>query len=196
MLSHLITLAETAAPAAQAEAPSGITKIVQDFGLSWPFFLAQVLNFLIVAFILWKFAFKPVLATIGERQQKIESGLKYAEEMKAKLEAAQVEIEAKTKEALVQGRLIVADAQKAAKEFADRQQKEAAEKSAGILAKAQEAIELEKRKMLAEARGEIARLVVATAERVLAQQLSEPDRVRYNESAARELAQDVDSGRL
>jgi F-type H+-transporting ATPase subunit b len=176
--------------------PLGLLKITQEFGINLPGILAQMLSFGIVVFILWKFAFKPVLATIGERQQKIESGLKYAEEMKAKLEAAQVEIEAKTKEALVQGRLIVADAQKAAKEFADRQQKEAAEKSAGILAKAQEAIELEKRKMLAEARGEIARLVVATAERVLAQQLSEPDRVRYNESAARELAQEVGSGKL
>jgi F-type H+-transporting ATPase subunit b len=172
------------AAADTGDAPNGLVKIMQDFGINVPGLLAQMLSFGIVVFILWKFAFKPVLATIGERQQRIDSGLRYADEMKAKLEA------------LVQGRQIVADAQKAAKEFADRQQKEAAEKSAGILAKAQEAIELEKRKMLAEARGEIARLVVATAERVLAQQLSEPDRVRYNEAAARDLAQDVGSGRL
>jgi F-type H+-transporting ATPase subunit b len=182
------------------DAPNPIARIVhgimQEFGINLPGLLAQMLSFCIVVFILWKFAFKPVLATIGERQQKIDSGLKYAEEMKAKLEAAQAEIEARTKEALVQGRQIVADAQKAAKELADRQQKDAGEKAAGILAKAQEAIELEKKKMLAEARGEIARLVVATAERVLAQQLSEPDRARYNESAARDLAQDVGSGKL
>jgi F-type H+-transporting ATPase subunit b len=184
------------AAADAADAPNGLVKIMQEFGINVPGLLAQMLSFGIVVFILWKFAFKPVLATIGERQQKIDSGLKYAEEMKARLEAAQAEIEARTKEALVQGRQIVADAQKAAKEFADRQQKEAAEKSAGILAKAQESIELEKRKMLAEARTEIARLVVATAERVLAQQLSEADRVRYNESAARDLAQDVANGRL
>jgi len=75
-------------------------------------------------------------------------------------------------------------------------QKDAGEKAAAILAKAQEAIELERKKMLAEARGEITRLVVATAERVLAQQLSEPDRARYNESAARDLAQDVAAGKL
>jgi F-type H+-transporting ATPase subunit b len=192
MLPPILILAAADA----SDAPNGLVKIMQDFGINVPGLLAQMLSFGIVVFILWKFAFKPVLATIAERQQKIDSGLKYAEEMKARLEAAQAEIEARTKEALVQGRQIVADAQKAAKEFADRQQKDAAEKSAGILAKAQESIELEKRRMLAEARGEIARLVVATAERVLAQQLSEPDRVRYNESAARELAQDVGSGRL
>lgn len=48
-------------------------------------------------------------------------------------------------------------------------------------------IELERKKMFDEARGEIARLVVATTQRVLAKELSEADRNRYNESAAREL---------
>jgi F-type H+-transporting ATPase subunit b len=184
------------AAAEAGDAPNGLVKIMQDFGINVPGILAQMLSFGIVVFILWKFAFKPVLATIGERQQRIDSGLKYAEEMKARLEASQADIEARTKEALVQGRQIVAEAQKAAKELADRQQKEAGEKAADILAKAQESIELGKRKMIAEARGEITRLVVATAERVLAQQLSEPDRARYNESAARDLSQDVGAGRL
>ena len=41
--------------------------------------------------------------------------------------------------------------------------------------------------MLAEARTEIARLVVAITQRVLAKELSEAERSRYNESAAREL---------
>jgi F-type H+-transporting ATPase subunit b len=177
-------------------AAAGLLKITRDFGINVPSILAQMLSFGIVVFILWKFAFKPILATVDERQHKIESGLKYAEEMKAKLEAAQAEIDTRTKEALVQGRQIVAEAQKAAKEFADRQQKDAVEKAGGILAKAQEAIELEKRKMLAEARREIARLVVVTAERVLSQQLSDADRARYSESAARELAQEVGSGNL
>jgi F-type H+-transporting ATPase subunit b len=56
-----------------------------------------------------------------------------------------------------------------------------------MLVKAQHAIELEQRKMLAEARAEIARLVVVTAERVLAKKLSDADRAAYNEAAAKEL---------
>ena len=60
-------------------------------------------------------------------------------------------------------------------------------KAGEILAKAQQVIELEKKKMLAEARTEIAHLVVETTQRVLAKELSEADRSRYNESAAREL---------
>jgi F-type H+-transporting ATPase subunit b len=188
MLSHLIILAQTAEPAASPAAAGGITKITQDFGISLPFILAQILNFSIVAFILWKFAFKPVLATLDERQKKIASGLQYAEEMKAKLEAAQQEAAASAKKAQAEASRIIDEARKAAKEFIEKQTQESSAQAAEILAKAQQVIELEKKKMLAEARTEIARLVVATTQQVLSTQLSEADRTRYNEAASRELS--------
>jgi F-type H+-transporting ATPase subunit b len=164
-----------------------ITKITQDFGINLPSILAQMVSFGVVAWVLWKFAFQPVMASLDERQKKIASGLLYAEEMKAKLEAAQQASEAQLKEAQVKARDILAEAQKAAKNFAEKQQQEAVERSAALVAKALEAIELEKKKMLAEARTEIARLVIATTQQVLSQQLSEADRSRYNEAAGREL---------
>ena len=112
MLSHLLFLAQSAAPAAEAAAPSGITKITNDFGISWPFLLAQVLNFTVVAFILWKFAFKPVLATLDERQKRIADGLRYADEMKAKLEAVQQESVASAKRAQLEASKIIDEARK------------------------------------------------------------------------------------
>jgi len=191
MLSPVLILAEAAGHAAEAaahgESASGITKIFQDFGISLPFILAQILNFSIVAFVLWKFAFKPVLATLDERQKKIADGLHYAEEMKAKLEATQQESAAILRKASVDASRLVEEARKSAKDYLDRQTQEAAAKSADLMAKAQQSIELEHKKMLADARGEIARLVVVTTERVLAKKLSDGDRAVYNESAAREL---------
>ena len=168
---------------------SGVTRITNEFGIRAPLLLAQIVNFTVVAFLLWKFAFKPVMATIEERQKKIDAGLNYAEEMKAKLEAAQQASQAQIKEAQITGQKIVAEAQKAAKDLSERQQKEAVVKAGELIAKAREAIELEKKLMLAEARTEIARLVVSTTQKVLAKELSESDRVRFNESAARELTQ-------
>ena len=192
MSSPLLLLAQVsnATAAAPGGLTSGVTKITNEFGINRPpGILAQVVNFLVVAFLLWKFAFKPVMATIEERQKKIDAGLNYAEEMKAKLEAAQQASAAQIKEAALKGQQIVAEAQKAAKDLAERQQNEAAAKGAELIAKAREAIELEKKLMLAEARTEIARLVVSTTQKVLARELSESDRVRFNESAARELTQ-------
>lgn len=192
MLSHLLFLAQAtghaAEGAAHAEAATGISKIIQDFGISWPFFLAQVVNFSVVAFILWKFAFKPVIATLDERQQKIADGLRYNEEMKAKLDATQQETAAILKKASVEASRIIDEARKSAKDYLDRQTQEATAKANDVLVKAQQAIELEHKKMLADARSEIARLVVVTTERVLAKKLSDADRAAYNDTAARELS--------
>jgi F-type H+-transporting ATPase subunit b len=180
-----LILAQATVPA--TEAASGITKLLKDFGINWPGFIAQMVSFCIVAFVLWRFAFKPVIATLDERKKKIESGLKYAEEMKAKLDATQQESVAIIKKTQLEGTKFIEEARKAAKDFSDREQKAAAERTKDTIAKAQQAIELEQKKMLADARSEIARLVVVTTQRVLAKELSDADRTRYNESATREL---------
>lgn len=191
MFSSLLILAETtghAAEAAHGEAAGGITKILTDFGIDVPLFLAQALSFSVVAFLLWKFAFKPVLSTLDERQQKIEAGLKYAEDMKAQLAATQQQTEAAIKNAQLEANKIIEGARKTAKELSDKSQQEATERANALITKAQQAIELEQKKMLADARNEIARLVVTTTERVLAKKLSDADRSSYNEAAAKELA--------
>jgi len=189
MLSSLLFFAATSGVevAAQGEA-SGLTKITADFGIDLPFIVAQAVNFLIVAFLLWKFAFKPVMATIEERQTKIAAGLKFAEDAKAQLATAQQENVAILKNAQIEATRYIEEARKTAKEFAERETSAATERANGIIVKAQQAIDLEHKKMLDQARGEIARLVIVTTQRVLAKELSDSDRSRYNEAAARELS--------
>jgi F-type H+-transporting ATPase subunit b len=147
----------------------------------------QVISFLIVLFVLYKFGIKPVTATMEERNRKIEAGIKHAEEMQVKLAAAQEESAVIVKKANLEASRIVDDARQTAKDYLDRQTREAGAKVNDMLAKAQQAIELEHRKMLADARTEIARLVVTTTERVLARQLTDADRAAYNDAASREL---------
>jgi F-type H+-transporting ATPase subunit b len=188
MLSSLLVLAE----AATTDAEHGVlwntvSKIAGDFGVTWPYLIAQIVSFSIVATLLWKFAFKPVVATLDERQRKIEAGLKYSDEMQAKLAAAQQESAGIIKHAQVDATRIIDEARKTAKDFLDKQMQEATAKAADTFAKAQQGIELEHRKMLADARHEIARLVVTTTERVLAKKLTDADRASYNDAATREL---------
>jgi len=194
MLSVLLPLAEATGHVAEVAveahneaAASGITKLFSDFGITWPFFVAQVINFSIVAFLLWWFAFKPVLANIEARQKAIDSGLKYAAEMKAKLAATQAETMQVLQKAHAEAATIVEDARRTVKEYTDREHQIAAERASDLLVKTQRAIELEHKKMLEETRGEVARLVVATTQRVLAKELSDFERARFNEAAAREL---------
>jgi F-type H+-transporting ATPase subunit b len=168
-------------------AAGGEENVLQRFGVEPAFLGMQIISFLILAWVLYRYMIKPIVATVDERNEKIESGLKYADEMKVKLEALQQESIASAKKAQAEATKIIDEARKSAKEFLDKQSQEAGAKASDMLVKAQQVIELEKKKMLAEARTEIARLVVATTQKVLAKELSEADRSRYNESAAREL---------
>ena len=192
MLSMLV-LAEVTGQVAEASAHTAaagnaLTQITDSFGVSLPKILAQVLNFTVVAIILWKFAFKPVLATLDERQRKIADGLRYADETKARLDSVQQENADTLKRAQIEAASIIEQSRKTAKELAERETSAATERANALITKAQQAIELEKQKMLDEARVEISRLVIATTQRVLAKELSDADRSRYNEAAARELA--------
>ncbi len=180
-----------AAAAAEHAAPSGpvegLRQTFEHFGVEPKYILFQLISFLIVLVVLYKFGIKPTIAAMEERAVKIGAGLKYAEEMQAKLAAAQQESAALIKKSQTEASRIIDDARKSAKDFADKQQAEATTRAAETISKAQQAIELEHKKMLADARTEIARLVVTTTERVLAKKLSETDRAAYNDAASREL---------
>jgi F-type H+-transporting ATPase subunit b len=161
--------------------------MIEKFGLEPKFVLMQVISFLILFGVLYKFGIKPTIATMEARNAKIAEGLKHAEETQAKLAAAAQESAAVIKAAQHDAQKIVDEARRASKDFADKQQADAIARAAELQAKAQQAIELEHKKMLEQARSEIARLVVATTERVLAKRLTDADRAAYNETAAKEL---------
>jgi F-type H+-transporting ATPase subunit b len=161
--------------------------IAEKFGLEWKYVVIQTISFLILFGVLYKFGIKPTISTMEERNKKIESGLKNAEETQVRLAAAAAESAQLIKNAQLEAVKVVEEARKASKEFADKQNAEATARAADTLAKAQQAIELEHKKMLNEARGEIARLVVKTTEQVLAKKLSEADRAAYNDAASKEL---------
>jgi F-type H+-transporting ATPase subunit b len=173
--------------AATAETHAAAPGVIERFGLDWHYVAIQAVSFLIVLAVLYKFGIKPTIATMEERAVKIGAGLKYAEEMQAKLAAAQQESAAIVKKSQIEASRIVDDARKTAKDYLDKQTQEASARANDILTKAQQSIELEHKKMLADARTEIARLVVTTTERVLAKRLTDADRASYNEAAAREL---------
>lgn len=162
--------------------------ITEKFGVSLPTLIAQMINFIIVAIVLYKFAVKPIAATLDERQQKIADGLQYAEEMKSQLAAAERERAEKIKEAAVDAQKILSESREQSKEMIEQKTQEASAQAEAIIRKASEATELERQKMLSDVRQEVARLVVATSSKVLSRDLSDSEKSTFSESAAKELA--------
>ena len=179
-----------AAAASAAEAPSeGPAGLLHKFGVEWQFVIWQFVSFALLATILYQFAIKPILAAVDERNAKIVEGLKNAAATAAKLAQAQLDAAAIAKQAQLEGSRLVEEARKTANEFLAAQQSEATARANDLVAKARQALALEHKKMLEEARLEVTRLVVTTTERVLARELSDAERARYNEAAAHELTQ-------
>ncbi len=174
-------------PILAAAAASGDANLITRFGIQPGYIAMQFVSFAILAFVLYRFAIKPTLATMDERNAHIDAGLKNAAATAAQLAEAQVTAAAQIKEAQVTANKIIEEARKISKELSEREAAAATERAASLLAKAQQASVLEHKKMLNEARADIARLVIATTEQVLAKKLNDADRASYNEAAAREL---------
>ena len=172
-----------------AESEGIISSLAGQFGVSWPTLIAQMVNFVIVAFALYFFAVKPVAATLEERQQKIAEGLQYAEEMKNQLAETERERNETIKQAAVQAQAILSESREQAKELLEQKTQEAAAQAEAILRKASEASELERQKMLSEVRQEVARLVVVTSGKVLERELSDAEKTSFADSAANDLAE-------
>ena len=182
-----LVLAAAAAEVHATTSSSSPVDLLMQFGVEWKYVLWQFISFALLAGVLYQFAIKPILATVDERNARLAVGLKNAEATVAKLAEAQQQAAEEIKKAQVAANKIIDDTRKTAKEFADLQAKEATERGNNMITKAQQAIELEHKKMLEQARLEVARLVVTTTQRVLAKELSDNERARYNEAATREI---------
>ena len=163
-----------------------VTQIAENFGLNGPLLIAQIINFAVVAYLIWRFAFKGILSTIKDREDQIADSLKNAEKIKIQLEETERKQEETLKDASVEAQKTVSQARDQAKAHIEAQREEAEKQAEEIVRKAHEAMKLEKQRVLEEAREEIASLVVMATTRVLGRELSGEERERFSAAAARE----------
>ena len=178
-----------AAPVAPATNPAEtIIQLFGSFGVDGPHLLIQLINFSILAFILYRFAIKPALGQMEERNRLIEKGLADAQAATQRLADAQKASDAKLNAASDEAAKMLSDARNAAKAAVEAAKAEATAAQTEVIAKAKAAIEADRVKMMNEVRGEVSRLVVETAAKVLEQNLDDAMRGRLNEAAVKQLA--------
>lgn len=158
------------------------------FGFNWMLFLAQVVSFTIVALALRRFAYKPILAILEERRQRIAEGLLNAEKIKQQLAEAEqryAEILAKANAA---AQKMIDEARESSAHLTERKQQEAIASAEQIIAKAKEAGALERERTMTELKRELGRLVVQTTAKVTGKVLTPEDQKRLQEESSRQLA--------
>jgi F-type H+-transporting ATPase subunit b len=160
----------------------------ETFGLDAPHFFAQVISFGIVAFVLYRFVYGPVLKMLEERRQKIAEGLTNAERIKAELaraEADRLEVLAK---ANGQATKLIEEARAAAAKVQEHETQKAIAAAEQIIVKAREAAAQDHARMLAELKREVGRLVVQTTATVTGKILTPEDHRRLAEETSRQIA--------
>ena len=139
--------------------------------------IAQILNFLILVFVLTKFAYKPVVRIMDERKNKIAGDLEAAEKAKDEAEAVKAEYAAKLANARQEAQAIIDNARKTAQAAHDKIVAETKAEQDQIIATAKEAIALEKKKAMDDIRVQVISLSMIAAGKIVEQKLgSEEDK--------------------
>ncbi len=158
------------------------------FGVDWPHLLSQILSFCIVAYVLQRWAYQPILTVLEERRRKIAEGLQNAEKIKLELAQAQAKAQEILNQASAQGARMIEEARAAAARVQEQETQKAIAAAKDIVEKARQASETEHARMLSDLRREVGRLVVLTTGRVIGRALSPEDQQRLAEEANRHLA--------
>ncbi|MGE9268866.1 MAG: F0F1 ATP synthase subunit B [Verrucomicrobiales bacterium] len=155
----------------------------ESFGVNWPFFIAQLLNFIIVIFVLKKFAFGPIQEILEKRRARIAEGEEKLKEIEQRLAESEKETEAKIAEANKEAQRLIDEAKESSTAFTERKSQEAVEQAQGILAKAEAQAKAEREQLAAELKRDFGRLVTATTAKVSGKVLNDDDQRRINEEA-------------
>jgi F-type H+-transporting ATPase subunit b len=158
------------------------------FGVDWPHLIAQIISFAIVALLLQKFAYKPVVDMLEERRKRIAEGLANADKIKAELARAEAQRQEILGQANAQANKLIEEARAAAGKVQERETQKAIAAAEQIIAKAREAAAQDHARMLAELRKEVGRLVVQTTAIVTGKILTPEDQRRLAEETAKQVA--------
>lgn len=145
----------------------------QAFGIDWKTVLAQLLNFGILLFILYKIGYKPLMVFVEERTARIEKGVSDAKQAAAALENAKEEQNHLLAQARKEASALIEAARSKAIEQGDALVAKAKQDVAAVVAQGKKAIESERQKMLDEVKKDVIEMVMQSTEKVLAGAIDE-----------------------
>jgi F-type H+-transporting ATPase subunit b len=133
----------------------------------------QLVIFLIVLFLLAKFAWKPILNSLKEREDSIEGALRMADQAKLEMQQLKAGNEKLLAEARIERDRIIKEASDISNQLIEQAKNKATEEGSRMIVQAREAIQNEKNAALAEVKNTAAQLSIDIAERILRRELTD-----------------------
>ncbi len=146
---------------------------MDKLGISLGYLVSQIVNFSLLAVILYLLLYKPVLRILRERQERIARSLADVDAARENAARAQQDYDQRIAEAQRKAQEIIAEAAKAAEKVAADIQAEAQREADALRERTRQEANEEKGRILADVQSQIASLSVLAAERVLGQSVDE-----------------------
>jgi F-type H+-transporting ATPase subunit b len=165
---------------AASEAGGGM---LGPFGFNGPLLIAQLINFILVIFVLKKFAFGPIQQMLEQRRARIAEGEEKLKRIEKQLADSEEQTAAAIAEANQEAQRLIDEARDSAASLSETKAREAMDHAQQILAKAEAAAKAERQQIAAELKKEFGKLVASTTAQVTGKVLAEEDKQRINQDA-------------
>jgi len=149
-------------------------KLIEDFSLG--LFFWQILLFLALVFLLWKFAWKPILNAVNDREEGIKNALAAAEEAKKEMQNLNADNEKLLKQAKAERETLLKEAREIKDKIVTDAKVLAQTEGNKLIKQAQATIESEKKAAVEDIKNQVAELSVEIAEKVIKEQLSNKEK--------------------
>ena len=138
--------------------------------------IAELVAFIIILAVIWKYVVPPLQKSMTARQDAIRKSFEDADAAKKRLDDAEAEYKKALAEARAEQAKAREDAAATRREIVDAAKAEAQTEAAAILSRAEAALEVERRQVFTELRSDIGRLAVDLAERIVGESLADDER--------------------
>ncbi|GAA4967332.1 F0F1 ATP synthase subunit B [Algibacter aquimarinus] len=149
-------------------------KLLEEFSIG--LFFWQTVLFLALLFLLRKFAWKPILNSVNDREEGIKNALESAEKAKLEMQNLQADNQKLLKEARAERETMLKEARDIKNKMIEDAKGEAQEQANKMIKQAQDAIESEKKAAMADLKSQVAGLSIDIAEKVVRGELANKDK--------------------
>lgn len=165
---------------------------MEALGINLGYFIVHLLNFIIVMIVLNAWAYRPIVNLLQQRRERIAQGLEDARIASEARANAEREAQRVIAEAQTEANRRVSEATERAEKAAADMRAAADEERGRVLRSAQEDAALERNRILADLRGQVAALAIAAAQRVIGDTLD----VRRQHALIQEFFSGIRAGKI
>ena len=170
---------------------SFVMEILKEFGIQPTLLLAQIVNFLIILFVLKKFFYKPIIKVLDARKKRIEVSLKNADLIEEKLAKTEEKSKLIMQDAQTNAKNLIDDAKKEAEYVVEKSMLDARQAAEKILSDTKIQIEAQRLAMQKRLEAETLDLVVLVVKKVIGRNLKPKEKQELTSSAEREITKQI-----